>query len=181
MKWLIISVLTFSFFFTLDTANSYVLYGYKWKHPVTYCSDPDEVTAMKMWLNISGLQDGGVSSTPDIGCVHEQLSPGEGGYAQLNADPVSGSMNSCMIHINTLWSGLLAWVHETGHCLGLAHSCEMGQRDCTLLERQAIMAWDGGFAGINSDDIAAIQALYGPYIPPAPAFFKLVVPNASRD
>ena len=59
--------------------------------------------------------------------------------------------------------------HEIGHLLGMGHSCEQGELcvDSDFLE--ATMFWSGGGcntdrSGINDDDIAGIQALYGPYV-----------------
>lgn len=165
----------------LSTASSYHLFGYRWMHPATYCADPSLVEAMRLWDEHAAVPDGGPAATPDIACVREPLAAGLGGYAApvFSAD---GSIHSCAIHVNTAYAdSLYIWVHELGHCLGLAHSCEGNQLDCTLLERQAIMAFDGGTAGINADDDVAIQALYGPPAPPPPPHYRLVAPGAARD
>jgi hypothetical protein len=58
--------------------------------------------------------------------------------------------------------------HEVGHLLGMAHSCEEGEICVDESYRSATMYWTGGScdtsrADINSDDIAGITALYGPY------------------
>lgn len=58
--------------------------------------------------------------------------------------------------------------HEVGHSLGMGHSCDDGDicRDSTLLN--ATMFWQHGacdttHSDINEDDIAGIEALYGPF------------------
>jgi uncharacterized protein (TIGR03382 family) len=58
--------------------------------------------------------------------------------------------------------------HEFGHSLGLGHSCEQNEAcsDNELLE--ATMYWSAGpcdlaQADINTDDIASLTALYGPF------------------
>jgi len=58
--------------------------------------------------------------------------------------------------------------HEVGHLLGLDHSCEEGEICVDEAFRSATMYWTGGRcdtsrASINSDDIAGITALYGPF------------------
>jgi len=59
--------------------------------------------------------------------------------------------------------------HEIGHLLGMAHSCEQGEL-CTESDfLEATMFWSGPNcnterSAINDDDIAGIQALYGPYL-----------------
>jgi hypothetical protein len=58
--------------------------------------------------------------------------------------------------------------HEVGHLWGMAHSCEEGEICVDESLRSATMFWTGGRcdtsrADINSDDIAGITALYGPY------------------
>lgn len=58
--------------------------------------------------------------------------------------------------------------HEIGHALGMGHSCDDGDlcRDSSYLN--ATMYWQGGpcdagRADINEDDIAGLEALYGPF------------------
>ncbi len=58
--------------------------------------------------------------------------------------------------------------HEVGHLWGMAHSCEEGEICVDESYRSATMFWTGGNcdtsrANINSDDIAGITALYGPF------------------
>lgn len=168
----------------LSSTNGYHLFGNKWIHPITYCNQPQLIQAMRLWEEHAAIPDGGVSSTPDITCTVESLPTGLGGYAGPVLVP-DGTIRSCELHVNLAYeTSMLVWVHELGHCLGLAHSCEAGQTNCTLLERQAIMAYDGGVAGINQDDEAAIQALYGPPRPEPPPpvpTYRLVAPGAARD
>ena len=59
--------------------------------------------------------------------------------------------------------------HEIGHLLGMAHSCEQGDTCVDTTLQEATMFWTGGScdtsrSGINSDDIAGMHALYGPYL-----------------
>lgn len=59
--------------------------------------------------------------------------------------------------------------HEIGHLLGMAHSCEQGELCVESDFLDATMFWSGPScnterSGINADDIAGIQALYGPYL-----------------
>lgn len=59
-------------------------------------------------------------------------------------------------------------VHEIGHLMGMAHSCEQGEFCNEEVERDATMFWttsgcDVQQSEINSDDIAGINALYGPF------------------
>ena len=83
--------------------------------------------------------------------------------------------------VNTLYpNALVVFVHEIGHCLGIAHACESGQAGCTALERTAIMAYDGGTAGLNADDTAAAVALYGPAPPPGPVRWTLRAAMVAR-
>ena len=58
--------------------------------------------------------------------------------------------------------------HEIGHLWGMGHSCEEGEICVDESYRSATMFWTGGScdtsrAQINSDDIAGITALYGPF------------------
>ncbi|MED5374725.1 MAG: PKD domain-containing protein [Myxococcota bacterium] len=59
--------------------------------------------------------------------------------------------------------------HESGHCLGLGHSCDDGEL-CTESELlNATMYWSGGpcdtsRASIGADDVSGVTALYGPYL-----------------
>ncbi len=58
--------------------------------------------------------------------------------------------------------------HEVGHLYGLDHSCEKEDICTDEAFRNATMFWSGGAcdtsrAEINSDDIAGITALYGPF------------------
>ncbi|MFH1463692.1 MAG: PKD domain-containing protein [Pseudomonadota bacterium] len=58
--------------------------------------------------------------------------------------------------------------HEIGHQWGMGHSCEEDDVCTDEAKRYATMYWqtgacDLGQAQINSDDIAGINALYGPY------------------
>ncbi len=62
-------------------------------------------------------------------------------------------------HVNT---------HEIGHVWGIGHSCEEDDACADEELRYATMYWqtsacDLGQSQINSDDISAINALYGPY------------------
>ncbi len=59
-------------------------------------------------------------------------------------------------------------VHEVGHQLGMAHSCEDGDACTDESLYYATMYWSTGACDldrgtINSDDIAGINALYGPF------------------
>ena len=59
-------------------------------------------------------------------------------------------------------------VHEVGHLLGMAHSCEENEICTDPLLLDATMFWTGGGcnagrATIKSDDIDGITALYGPF------------------
>ncbi len=59
--------------------------------------------------------------------------------------------------------------HEIGHMLGMGHSCEQGQACDNADFREATMYWSVGPCDlsqndINDDDIAGINALYGPSI-----------------
>ena len=59
--------------------------------------------------------------------------------------------------------------HEIGHLLGMAHSCEQGELCVDSDYLEATMFWSGPScntdrSAINSDDVAGIQALYGPYL-----------------
>ena len=59
--------------------------------------------------------------------------------------------------------------HETGHLLGMAHSCEQGE-PCNATDFLiATMYWSGGEcetgrSDIGADDIQGINALYGPFV-----------------
>ncbi len=58
--------------------------------------------------------------------------------------------------------------HEIGHLMGMGHSCEQGEFCDEALERAATMFWttsgcDVAQSVINADDIAGINALYGPF------------------
>lgn len=59
--------------------------------------------------------------------------------------------------------------HEIGHMLGMGHSCEQGEACGETDLREATMYWSVGACDlsqndINADDIAGINALYGPTI-----------------
>ncbi len=59
--------------------------------------------------------------------------------------------------------------HEIGHLLGMDHSCEQGDTCVDTTLQEATMYWTGkscdtSRSGINSDDVAGMHALYGPYL-----------------
>ncbi len=59
--------------------------------------------------------------------------------------------------------------HEIGHLLGLGHSCELGEVCTEADQQEATMYWspepcDLGWTELGDDDIAGINALYGPSI-----------------
>ncbi len=60
--------------------------------------------------------------------------------------------------------------HEIGHLWGIAHTCEEGEECPTEAERYATMYYaaaggcDTSRKDINSEDLGAINALYGPYV-----------------
>ncbi len=60
-------------------------------------------------------------------------------------------------------------VHEVGHGLGMAHSCENGDPCADPVLRSATMFWAGGTCDSsrrspNPDDVGGITAMYGPSI-----------------
>jgi hypothetical protein len=90
--------------------------------------------------------------------------------APINPEPIAGDMHfnadeSWSVGTNTdLFSVAL---HETGHALGLGHSGDPGAVMYPYYQIQT---------GLTSDDIAGIQALYGPAVAP-PAVPTPVVPT----
>ena len=83
--------------------------------------------------------------------------------APINGEPIAGDMHfdaseSWSVGTNTdLFSVAL---HETGHALGLGHSSNPGAVMYPYYRMQT---------GLTSDDIAGIQALYGPAVAPPAA------------
>lgn len=59
--------------------------------------------------------------------------------------------------------------HEVGHLLGMGHSCDQDEQCLNDSYKAATMYYTGGACALedtdlNSDDIAGITALYGPYV-----------------
>ena len=59
-------------------------------------------------------------------------------------------------------------LHELGHAVGLGHSCESGDPCTDSLARDATMFWASDTCSavqstLQQDDLASVQALYGPY------------------
>jgi len=83
--------------------------------------------------------------------------------APINSEPIAGDMHfdadeSWSVGTNTdLFSVAL---HETGHALGLGHTSDPGAVMYPYYQMQT---------GLTSDDIAGIQALYGPAVAPPAA------------
>lgn len=142
--------------------HAYVLYGgSRWDHPPTHTDDAMLTAAIAQWATVSGFKDGGVSAVPDITLSYADFGTSIGGYASFSQ--ANGHIIHADIVINTRFrTALVVYVHELGHSIGIAHSCEQGQQGCELLWKQAVMNWDGGLSGLNIDDTAAARALYGP-------------------
>lgn len=147
-----------------DPQAAYVLTGGKWAHTaITYqCGYQALAQAVQDWAAVSGLVDGGcTNSNPDI--KMQILDPwpfndGTAGYASWQGS--NGTITSCTVTEPTRYAehrGIL--LHEVGHCLGLGHSADSN----------AAM-YPYCCAPLGADDIAAIQALYGPgeAVPPTP-------------
>ncbi len=80
--------------------------------------------------------------------------------APLNGEPIAGDMHFDADenwHAGTNTDLFSVALHETGHALGLGHSSDPGAVMYPYYRMQT---------GLTSDDIAGIQALYGPAVAP---------------
>jgi hypothetical protein len=125
--------------------------------------------AIGLWADVSGITDGGISAHPDIISSIAKLPSNIGGYAGWAS--MGGIITACSIVVSDVYpTNMTVWVHEVGHCLGLDHS----------LDPHAIMFYNGGDRiGIQPDDAAAIQSIYGPK-PAAPQLFRLILPMLAQ-
>jgi hypothetical protein len=83
--------------------------------------------------------------------------------APINGEPIAGDMHfdaSESWSVGTSTDLFSVALHETGHALGLGHSSNPGAVMYPYYRMQT---------GLTSDDIAGIQALYGPVVAPAAA------------
>lgn len=153
---------------------AYALTGPKWSHQaITYsCGNAVLAAAVRAWANESGLVDGGCSSTPDISLQILEPWPytdGTAGYASWQG--TNTVLQHCTITVplrNQAHTGVI--LHEVGHCLGLNHSAD---RNATMYPYCC--------APIGPDDIAGIQALYGPgeAVTPTPSAPPTRTPTAT--
>jgi hypothetical protein len=151
-----------------DDDGAFVLTGGHWTHPVSHTCNPTVNAAFALWTNVSGLRDGGCGA--DITVTYVPDIPGAAiGLAGWSTDG-SGAIQSASIVIEEQYAlNKLVAGHEIGHTLGLSHSADP----------QALMYFAlGGQLGLNQDDIAGIQALYGlpsgPILTPTPPYQTVV-------
>lgn len=149
-------------------ASAFRVFGFKADPPVVTYDHPMIGAAVRAWAEHAWIVDGGMSSEPLIS--GRVPNPWEWGYNVAGvAIPVApgGILASCRVEVNPRAADWLAvWVHEVGHCLGLAHS-----------ERPDAMMSEWCCNPISEDDIRGIQALYGP----PRLFARLTVPGLARD
>jgi hypothetical protein len=83
--------------------------------------------------------------------------------APINGEPIAGDMHfdaSESWNVGTSTDLFSVALHETGHALGLGHTSDPGAVMYPYYRMQT---------GLTSDDIAGIQALYGPVVAPPAA------------
>ena len=181
----VLAAITLGFALGPLTTTGYNLTGARWDHTaITHDGTPELSAAIDMWAAVGGITNGGYSENPDITADVRPIP--SAGYASWSTDNSREFIHHCHVTVDSDFvTWMMIWVHEAGHCLGIAHACESGEQGCTLAEKLAIMEWTGGsFGGINEDDIAAAVALYGPKlpdVPPTPATYRLVAPLAVKE
>ncbi len=126
------------------------------------------IESFAAWEDVAAIRFSLVSDSPEVdirvGWLEGDGSGGKLGDAFL---PFSGPLESCVVRLDkdedwflggnaTLPQPDFSYVatHEIGHALGLDHS----DAENSLMA----LVYDGSFFDLQSDDIAGVQALYGP-------------------
>jgi len=140
-----------------------------------------------------GFQNDGIN-VHTFGDPHDDLAPGVLGLTQSIptnriVSTYEGQQLKALHDTDVVYSGTVQWTtddaiksgncadqyslqavstHETGHSLGLDHSCESNDPCTDPALQEATMFWstppcDAHQSTISSDDIEALTVLYGPY------------------
>lgn len=159
-------------------ADSYQVTGMKYDHlAITYsCGDGTLRDAVKMWADVSGLQDGGCSQTPDIVLYLPSTwpyDPNAIGWAAYSSTD-GHTIRQCTLAIRPDSVGYIGvYLHEVGHCLGSSHS-----------EVSESAMWPYCCHWLAPDDIAMVQSLYGTneaQTQTAETAFRAAIPMLAAD
>lgn len=168
IRALIIGLIAAAVILTAREARGYRLFDFKADPPIITYDHPMIGEAVRIWAQHGAVIDGGLVPSERALITGRVPFPWEWGYQVAGvAIPVApgGVLAYCEVQVNpAAWNWLAVWVHEVGHCLGLAHS----EKDDAMMS-----AWCCN--PISDDDVAAIQALYGPARP------KIYIPLTARD
>ena len=159
-------------------AHAFQVTGMKYDHlSITYsCGDGTLRDAVKMWADVSGLQDGGCSQNPDIVLYLPSTwpyDPNAIGWAAYSSTD-GHTIRQCTLAIRPDSVGYIGvYLHEVGHCLGSSHS-----------EVSESAMWPYCCHWLAPDDIAMVQSLYGTneaQTQTAETAFRAAIPMLAAD
>jgi predicted Zn-dependent protease len=168
--------------FEPEVTAAYTTFG-KWAETCfTWVAEEPEVFkwAIDEWAKHANVTDCGNTANPEILMFWDYgiTQIGWLGWASMSGNGTN--LTACTIGINA--NSYLArlslkavMAHELGHCFGLGHS----EYNDQLMSEYCC-------APFGADDIAGIQALYGPPLtplppPPPPTEYKYPMPGISKD